>query len=145
MHNEIVELFEKHQLEESLIAKECGVEEGVVVATLMTHSGVYRRLHERLDAKEDKTKEEYDELKARYQHLAFYAEDEAIQAKCLEFLINENRGRNDLGLKKLEQDRELAGAARPVVNNVTVFNMLLQKNREKKETIVVHQLEECTV
>jgi len=137
-HIEIVELFEKHQLSEELIASELGVEEGVVISTLMQFSGIYKKLHENLARKENKTDEEYQELIERYRELAFFAEDENTKARCLEFLVNENRGRNDLGLKKLAQDKELAGVGGNKVPNVMIFNLLLEKGREQGKRISVN-------
>lgn len=147
MQLEIVALFEREQLTEAEIAREMAVEEGSVVATLMQYSSVYKRLHRRLGAKEDKTEEEIQKHLSDYEALLEYSDDPYLKEKVLRNLIDEKRGRNDVALKKLELDREVANKPTLPHGGVAVFNFLLQKSREKapvepKEITINQPLEE---
>lgn len=136
LQQEIVNLFEQYQLSEADIAKELQQTEDKVRGCLMQYSKIYRKLNKQL-SKDEENEEKYKQYLENYAALVDYTDDVHLKEKVLKNLINEVKGRNDVGVNKLKQDKELAlrglNGAGNSVQNLTIFNVLLNKRRAAGE------------
>lgn len=128
------------------IASQLNLEEDAVSYILQTHSAAYRESLPK-DKQEAAATNRYDELIRKYEQLATYTKNDTVKEKALARLIDEERGRNDVGLEMIALKKRQLSIASSQEERLKKFNtMILEMANGNKVTLTngapTKQLEE---
>lgn len=122
---QVVAAYEQLGLTVEQIAEQMEMEVGQVKSLLYQLSTRYKQ---ELGGSIDNT----DELVKLYEDLARSSPCDAVREKALRFLIDEKKGRNDIGLELLRlKRRQQANEDVDILMKVSEFNDIISRNRDR--------------
>lgn len=130
---QVVTAYELSGLNEFHIAESLDLLENDVINILQSNSEIYRERHSCSSlalanaAAGDKSSPEYLKLKKLYETLAQTSDNDMVRAKCLQWLMDEERGRNDLPAQHLDflKQKHQKGATQE--ERLKKFNAMIDK------------------
>lgn len=136
MNTQIVTAFETLGLSLEQIAGQFDIEVDEVRAILFDNSRAYRQQCGRL-----RSEDEVEELLTEYRALAKRSEVDAVRERALRFLIDERKGRNDIGKETLElKKRQTKVGEIDLSLRIAQFNETLKSTRAQIESTLEEKM-----